>query len=190
MQNDNYSNLKLLKEGSKLAFEYLYNQYSGKLYNFIFKITHGNTWQTEELVQRTFIKIWENRENINPDKSFISYICTIAKNMLLNELEHQAVEFIFKEYMKQNETNIEYSIDKEIDSEFLEIIIDKLANRLPPARRQIFLLRKQKNYSTKEIAKELNLAETTIQTQLSKALGFMKNELSKYYSLILLLLLP
>jgi RNA polymerase sigma-70 factor (ECF subfamily) len=180
--------LRQLKEGSKFAFECLYNRFSGKLYHFIFRVTRGNTWQTEELVQRTFIKVWENRERINPDKPFISYLCAIAKNMLLNELEHQAVEFVFREYIKQNETVEACSTDEAIDLKFLEELFDELASRLPPARKQIFLLRKQKDYSVKEIANELNLAETTVQTQLSKALVFMKEELSKYYFLILMII--
>ena len=31
-----------------------------------------------------------------PDKNFISYLCTIAKNMLLNEYEHQTIQFIYR----------------------------------------------------------------------------------------------
>jgi RNA polymerase sigma-70 factor (ECF subfamily) len=188
MPSDDYPQLKLLKEDSKSAFEYLYNQYCGKLYGFISRITHGNTWQTEELVQRTFIKVWENRKTINPDKSFLSYLCVIAKNMLLNEIEHQMVEFIFSEYFKHNETVVDYSTDKGTDYIFLEKLISQLADQLPPARKQIFLLRKQKNYSVKEIAKELNLAETTVQTQLSKALAFMRKQLSQHYGLVPLFL--
>jgi RNA polymerase sigma-70 factor (ECF subfamily) len=184
MPSDDCSHLKLLKEGSKFAFEYLYSQYSGKLYGFISRITHGNVWQTEELLQRTFIKVWENRKTINPDKSFISYLCIIAKNMLLNEIEHQTVEFVFSEYFKQNETVADYSTDRGIDYVFLEKLINQLADQLPPARKQIFLLRKQKDYSVKEIAKELNLAETTVQTQLSKAMSFIRKQLLQHYGLI------
>jgi RNA polymerase sigma-70 factor (ECF subfamily) len=186
MGNDNYFNLKLLKEGNTSAFESLYNWYSGKLYHFIMKITNGNIWLTEELVQRTFVKIWETRTQINLEKSFLSYMCTIAKNMLLNDLEHQTIEFIYQEYALQNEPAAEYSTDKEINLKILEEMIDKLSNQLPPARKQIFLLSKRKDYSVKEIAKKLNLAETTVQTQLKKALTFMKNQLLKYYYLILL----
>jgi RNA polymerase sigma-70 factor (ECF subfamily) len=189
MENDDYSDLKLLKEGNTSAFESLYNRYSGKLYHFIMKITNRNTWLTEELVQRTFIKIWEMRVQIDLEKSFLSYMCTIAKNMLLNDLEHQTVEFIYQEYVKQNEAINEYSTDKEINRKILEEIIDKLSAQLPPARKQIFLLSKKKDYSVKEIAKELNLAETTVRTQLTQALTFMKNQLSKYYLIELLILI-
>jgi RNA polymerase sigma-70 factor (ECF subfamily) len=179
--------LQLLKEGSESAFRYLYNQYSGKLYHFIMKISHGDTYQAEELTQRTFICVWERREQINLDKSFLSYLCTIAKNMLLNELEHQTVEFIYQEYVKQREPSAENSADKEADLKMLEGIIGQLAGQLPPGRKQIFMLSRQ-NYSVKEIAKKLNLAETTVRTQLSKALTFMREKLSKYCLMLCLLL--
>ncbi len=92
--------LDLLKNGSSPCFEALYHRYSGKLYNFLKKVSKGDSFMAEELVQRTFIKVWETRANINPDKSFISYLCTIAKNMLLNEYEHQTVQYIYSEYVK------------------------------------------------------------------------------------------
>lgn len=187
MARDDYLNLKLLKNGSEPAFEHLYNQYSGKVYHFVLRLTNGNEWQTEELVQRTFIKVWENKEVINLEKSFISYLYTISKNMFLNELEHQMVEFIYKEYITQQKSYEEYDVDKEINLRSLEDMIDQLATQLPPARKRIFLLNKKSHYSVKEIAKELNLAESTVQTQLSKAITFMRKELAKYYFLLLLL---
>jgi RNA polymerase sigma-70 factor (ECF subfamily) len=177
----------MLKEGSEPAFEHLYRQYSGRLYNFIFNITRKDAYLTEELVQRAFIKVWECRRLIDADKSFISYLCTIAKNMLLNEIEHQAVEYIFTEYVMKTGTTIDHSTDSETDLILLENLIEKLTNKLPQGRRRIFLLRKDKDYTVKEIARELNLAATTVQTQLAKALTFMRGELSKYYGWLLLL---
>ena len=48
-----------LKGGSFQAFERLYNMYSGKLYNFIMRLSSGNQYMAEEVVQATFIRIWE-----------------------------------------------------------------------------------------------------------------------------------
>ena len=72
-----------LKKGSSDDFEKLFNMYGAKLYHFVLKLSSGNKYLAEEMVQRTFIKIWETHTSVNPDKSFISYLCTIAKNMLV-----------------------------------------------------------------------------------------------------------
>lgn len=181
--------LELLRTASKQSFELLYHRYSAKLYNFVLKVSNGDRYIAEELVQRTFIKVWETREYINPEKSFISYLCTIAKNMLLNEYEHQTIQFIYQEYVKLNMVEIDSSTEKEVDKKLLEEYIDKLTEKMPPKRKEIFILSKKKGLSNKLIAKELNISESTIETQLSKALAFMKSQIQKHYDTILVVLI-
>lgn len=181
--------LQLLKEGSEEAFENLFNRYSGKLYNFIHRLSSGNNFLTEEIVQRTFIKIWETHSFVNPEKSFVSYLCTIAKNMLFNEFEHQSVEFVYREYILQVCQEEEDTTEKNIDYQLFEDFVDKLTIQLPPARRRIFDMYRKEQLSVKEIAAKLQLAESTIQNQLSKAMQFMKENLTQYYHQIIVLIL-
>ena len=181
--------LELLKNGSSSSFEALYHRYSGKLYNFVMKVSKSDIYMAEELVQRTFIKVWETKEYINPEKSFISYLCTIAKNMLLNEYEHQTIQFIYQEYVKVNISADDTSTEKQVEKNLLEEYIDKLTDKLPPKRKEIFILSRKEGLSNKEIAKRLQITESTIETQLSKALAFMKSQLKQNYEMILILLL-
>ena len=153
------------------------------------KVSKGDSYIAEELVQRTFIKVWETKEYVNPEKSFISYLCTIAKNMLLNEYEHQTIQFIYEEYMKVRTVENDDSTEKEVDKNLLEEYIDKLADKLPPKRREIFILSRKDGLSNKEIAQKLNITESTIETQLSKALSFMKSEIKAHYDNILAILI-
>ena len=89
-----------LRDGSFQAFERLYNMYSGKLYNFIMRLSSGNQYMAEEIVQSTFIRIWEVREKVDADASFISFLCTIVKNLLMNMYQRQTVEYVYNEYLK------------------------------------------------------------------------------------------
>lgn len=175
-----------LKSGSFEAFEKVYKLYSGKLYNFVMKISRGDSYWAEEVVQRTFVRLWEIHDQINPDKSLISYLCTIAKNLLLNIYQRQTVEYIYAEYVLESAQ--EYSdnnIDDVLDGKLLEKYIDRLAEELPPSRKKIFIMSKRKNLSNKEIALELNISESTVATQLSLALKFMKDKLMNYYGELL-----
>lgn len=186
---DDKYDIELLRRGSSDAFERLFHEYGGKLYNFLMKLSSGDTYLAEEIVQRTFIKIWDTHSQINPDKSFISYLCTIAKNMLLNEYEHQVVEYVYKEYISKYFSMEErVTPENELSKNLLEEYIDKLTEQLPPARREVFILSRKEMLSNKEIAEKLNITESTIQTQLSKALSFMKEQLALYYKEILLLI--
>jgi RNA polymerase sigma-70 factor (ECF subfamily) len=178
-----------LRDGSSEAFETLFHKYGGKLYNFTLKLSSGNTHVAEEIVQNTFVQVWETRNFINPDKSFISYLCTIAKNRLVNEYEHQAVRHIYRDYIRKHHSDVDNITEKEIDRNLLEEYIDCLIEKLPPARKQIFILSRKEMLSNKEIAKQLNLSENTVRNQLSSAVSFMKEHLARHYDNIISILL-
>ena len=101
MNHDTEILIQPLKNGSVKAFDALYQLYSARLYNFVLKISKGDTYMAEEIVQRVFIKIWEERSLLDTQKSFNAFICTIAKNMLMNEYKHQMVEFVYQDYILQ-----------------------------------------------------------------------------------------
>ena len=177
-----------LKNGSFQAFERLYNMYSGKLYNFIMRISSGNQYMAEEVVQSAFIRVWEVRERVEPESSFISFLCTIAKNLLMNMYQRQTVEYVYNEYLKNTGVDRDSQTEESIDLRFLNEYIDSLAEELPAQRKQIFILSKRQNYTNKEIAEMMGISESTVATQLSLAVKFMREQLMKHYDKIVALL--
>ena len=177
-----------LKNGSFHAFERLYNMYSGKLYNFIMRISSGNQYMAEEVVQSAFIRVWEVRERVEPESSFISFLCTIAKNLLMNMYQRQTVEYVYNEYLKNTGVDRDSQTEESIDLRFLNEYIDSLAEELPAQRKKIFILSKRQNYRNKEIAEMMGISESTVATQLSLAVKFMREQLMKHYDKIVALL--
>ena len=109
---------------------------------------------------------------------------------MFNIYEHRMVEFIYKEREgnEQNRKLYENSTEKDTDFHFLDDYIDKLIELLPPMRRNIYILSKRHLLSNKEIATRLHLSENTIESQLSKANRFIKEQLQKHYDLTIFLL--
>lgn len=177
-----------LKNGSFQAFERLYNMYSGKLYNFIMRISSGNQYMAEEVVQSAFIRVWEVRERVEPESSFISFLCTIAKNLLMNMYQRQTVEYVYNECLKNTGVDRDSQTEESIDLRFLNEYIDSLAEELPAQRKKIFILSKRQNYTNKEIAEMMGISESTVATQLSLAVKFMREQLMKHYDKIVALL--
>ena len=177
-----------LKNGSFQAFERLYNMYSGKLYNFIMRISSGNQYMAEEVVQSAFIRVWEVRERVEPESSFISFLCTIAKNLLMNMYQRQTVEYVYNEYLKNTGVDRDSQTEESIDLRFLNEYIDSLAEELPAQRKKIFILSKRQNYTNKEIVEMMGISESTVATQLSLAVKFMREQLMKHYDKIVALL--
>ena len=178
-----------LKDGSFQAFERLYNMYSGKLYNFIMRLSSGNQYIEEEVVQSTFIRIWEVREKVDTNASFISFLCTIAKNLLMNMYQRQTVEYVYNEYLLKSSVDRDSQTEENIDLHFLNDYIDSLAEELPAQRKKVFILSKRQNYTNKEIAEMMGISESTVATQLSLAVKFMREQLMKHYDKVIALLI-
>jgi RNA polymerase sigma-70 factor (ECF subfamily) len=186
---DEVKELKALSNGSDKAFENIYKQYSGKLYNFIMTISHGDRYTAEEIVQSVFVKLWEVRQQIQPEKSVLSYLSVIAKNMLLNRFQRQTIEFLYQEYILQEQSPFDTATEKELDRKWLEDFIDELIDQLPPSRKKIFILSRKDDLSTKQIAEMMHISVSTVETQLSLATRFMRRQLEKNYDKLFLLCL-
>ena len=191
MNHDNEILIQPLKNGSVKAFDALYHLYSARLYNFVLKISKGDTYMAEEIVQRVFIKIWEDRSMLDTQKSFNAFICTIAKNMLMNEYKHQMVEFVYQEYILQiNKDESSDGVDK-IEYVFLEKYLNTLIEQLTPARREVYIMNRIDKLTVKEIAQRSGKSEKTIEKQLSEANEFIRRQFSKHYDkLFSLLIIP
>lgn len=191
MNHDTEILIQPLKNGSVKAFDALYQLYSARLYNFVLKISNGDTYMAEEIVQRVFIKIWEDRSMLDTQKSFNAFICTIAKNMLMNEYKHQMVEFVYQDYILQiNKDESSDGVDK-IEYVFLEKYLNTLIEQLTPARREVYIMNRIDKLTVKEIAQRSGKSEKTIEKQLSEANEFIRRQFSQHYDkLFSLLIIP
>ncbi len=76
-----------LREGNKFAFEALYEKYSARLYNTIVLLVYDKSLAKD--IQSSFMTIWEKRSNLDTEKLFPAYLCTIARNMVYKETERR-----------------------------------------------------------------------------------------------------
>lgn len=185
--NDERILIERLKKNDTACFEILYRKYSGKLYNFVMNISKGDLYLAEEIVQNTFLKIWEIRHNINTEGSFGSFIYTIGKNLFLNAVKLRTQQYLYNKHLLESQSLSELNVEKELDYKLLEERINWYVEQLPPARKEIYILSKVKNLPKKDIASMLNISESTVDSQLYKASLYLRKMLSQYSAIYILL---
>lgn len=173
--------IKSLQKGSAEGFEFLYNLYHGKLYNYILKLTNGNADSSAEIVQCVFIKLWDMRATIDEEKNLFNFLYTIAKNTLLNNYSHLLIKEAYNTYILELEQPDTHFTELEVDRNLLDQLIAELTNQLPPVRKKIFIMSRREGKSHKEIAQQLSISEKTVEHQIGKALSFLRVCLQKYY---------
>ncbi len=171
--------LQALQKGNEDAFEVLLNTYSKRLYYVAFQYLN-NSEETLEIVQEVFLKVWLNRENINPELPFIPYIIRIAKNLIINKAKKKLVENAYLSFLEyRGETSSFPTEDTVLFDEITEIV-NQLIDTFPPKRKEIFTLSRQIGLTNREIAQKLQISESTVENQINKALKTLKSKLKAY----------
>lgn len=156
------------------AFEVIFNKYSKKIYFFVLGYLKSHE-ETEEIVQSSFLSLWENRFRLDESSSLKNYLYTIAVNKVFNFLKR---EVLSKKYLESiNEIDEENPTEKEIYFNEFNAKLETILNRLPEQQRQIFILSRFDNLSNKEIAKKLQLSVRTVENQIYRALKIIKKKL-------------
>ena len=148
------------------------------------KLSGGDSSLAEEIVQDVFVTVWERRATLDENKSFGNYICTIAKSRLLNTYKHRIVESLYTRLVRETVSEATDTTRNEIDTDFLSEFISTIIDELPEARRRIFRMSRYECLTNKEIATRLHLSENTVESQMNKALKFIRSRIEKYYFLI------
>lgn len=164
-------------KGKVKAFDLLYDQYSERLYRFAFMLLK-NREDALDIVQETFLRIWKNRKDLSEEKSFKSYIFTVSYNITVDLLRKKLNERKYIETLEKNFGFSQQSIENKADFMILDHQIRDIIEELPPRRREIFKLSREKGCSNKEIAASLNISVKTVETQLNLALNFLKSRLA------------
>lgn len=173
--------IERLRKGSYKDFTKLYELYASRLYAFALGLTHVEAL-AEDIVQETFIKVWIQREQIDVNMSFNSFLFTMAKNQLLNEFRRQAngplflEEIAFRESGEENEAAIERKLSFEEFNHRLEVAKQKLS----PRQQELFELNKEQGLSIADIAARTSITEQSVRNQISQALRILRKELDNY----------
>lgn len=159
----------LLKQGDEQALSRLYYIHVKQLKYFVMKIAKSPLL-AEDVVHDTFIKIWENRLQIDPEQSFKPYLYTIARRHLLNLFSRARHEHMILEAVKRYAVVAENSTELLLDYNESNYLFKEAITNLPKQCREIFIRCRLQGLTYKEAAVELGIAESTVNNQMVKAL--------------------
>ena len=172
--------IQLLNQSNVKAFDSLFFHYHKRIYNFCLKFISSKA-EVEEIVQVVFIAIWENRKRIDSEKLFSAYIFSIARHHVFNAIKKMTYQQAYLEQLNNSGANFDFNTEETVYFHELEGVLEKLINQLPSRRKEIFILSRQQGLTYAQIAKKLDISENTVDTQVRKALDFIRPELIKLF---------
>jgi RNA polymerase sigma-70 factor (ECF subfamily) len=179
-----------IRIGDEAAFKVIYNRFAPRLYYFVYEYVPQNDI-VENIVQDTFMALWDKRSKLADNTNLGAYLFTVAKNNCLYKLRDQRYKQKLFESANINEPELKANLvaldvlDTSVIAftEIEQIIRDTL-NQLPPQCRTVFNLSRFEEKKNKEIADELGISLKAVEAHISKALKLFRVSLKDYLPIV------
>ena len=132
-----------------------------------------NRDEASDMTQDIFYKIWTNRETISKVDSFKAYLFRMARNMIYDYYEHSLIEENYQQ-KEQRRSTYDDLIEEELYARELSLLIDIAVEKMPPQRRNIFIMSRKDGLSNEEIAQRLNISKRTVENHMTQALAELR----------------
>jgi RNA polymerase sigma-70 factor (family 1) len=166
--------LARLAKSDRQAFKQLYVKHYRKIYAYAFKFTRCADI-AEDIAQDVFLKVWENRKNMEDVKFLIAYLFKICKNITLNALAKTAREEKIKELFLTGSSFFQIDNESVTRDEEYEKLLTMAIEQLPCQRKQVFRFCKIEGKTYQEVAAILGISTGTINDHIVKATRSIRN---------------
>ncbi len=170
--------IKNIRKGCVNSFEKIFHIYYNRLFAYSNRLIN-NPEKAKEIVNDSFLRLWQSRDKIKNDVDSIKpYLFQITHNLSIN--------FLKKDYNRINRIEIQDVVDDFnyelmlLEYSDLEQALNTAINKLPEARREIFLMSRKDELKYTEIAKRLGISQKTVETQISRSLSFLRLQLKSF----------
>lgn len=179
--------IKDFQEGKDSAFNEIYEIFASKVYGFAYSFLKDQV-QSEEVVQETFITLWENRQRFDENKALEPYLFTICKRLILDDFRKATSTSLLREKLLLKISEIHNDTEDSIILADLMAFAEKAINELPRQQQIVFRLSRFEGLSFEEIGERLNLSKNTVKNHLVVALKKLKSQFSSQEVIYMILI--
>ena len=163
----------------------LYQNYSKSLYGIAFRVL-GSHFYAEDAIQKSFLKIWNNIDQYNPERSTLyTWMAQIVRNTSIDI--RRLKSFQKEEKSDSLDTSVHNVKTSRSNTDHLDIstLLEGMDEKYLFVLEHLYL----KGYTQSELSKEFNIPLGTIKTRVKKGIDILRTKLSKEQKLFLGMLL-
>ncbi len=175
--------LTQLSEGSKYAFDILYEKYWSNVVDEAYKRI-GDMDHAKDIAQEVFTSMWI-RGTETPIENLPAWLYTVTKNHVYKLIQKQERFVPMPDLLSELESYDDRADAAILEKELLQTYEDLIAS-LPDQQRIIFKMRYNDDLSPPEIASKLSLTPKTVRNHLGRALIKLKTTFMLIQLLIVL----
>jgi RNA polymerase sigma-70 factor, ECF subfamily len=176
--------IRRVAEGDSVAFERVYDAFSGILYSLGLRILERPE-DTEELLQEVFLKIWRDAEDYDPRRGApLAWAITITRHKAIDKIRSTTRRLRLYEAAEAEAKNdaaasVPQPLNDAESSENAQAVRESLG-RLDPEVRESIELAFFGGLSHSQIATKLSLPLTTVKSRIRRAMMQLRQSLRHY----------
>ena len=165
-----------LCEDDRAAYAALFDQTYDALLRYVTYITHDQQ-AAYDVLQDVYLKLWNIRHTIDPDRSLRALLYQMARNYALNHERHRKRHATDALEETTLEPQAASRLSEDLDAQELHHRIQRWIDHMPARRREAFLLSRYEGLSHEQIACLMNLAPKTVNNHIVLALQYLRERL-------------
>ena len=169
--------LKRIRGSNREAFQTLFERYQPMLFRQALFLT-GQIDVSHDIVQETFVRVWEQRRVLKPNLSFPGFILRISQNLVRDRARKKKTHDRLETYIpapvpSEGDDPEEALLLTELERKIRSILQHQLTERC----QQVFVLSRFEGRSHREIAGMLHLSSRTVEHHIGHALKILRENL-------------
>lgn len=162
--------LEKARQGDEDAFTILVETYQTPVYNLCYRML-GESGSAEDAAQETFWRAWQNLSRYDPQRSFITWLLSIAAHFCIDQQRKRRVSiFELDEFPDFDISNPqEPTPEKVVTLNEEDTALHRLINQLSPQDRAAVILKYWNDCSEEEISQMLSLTVSAVKSRLHRA---------------------
>lgn len=141
-----------------------------------------NNEDAEDLVQDVFVKLWQNKSQLEKYRNIEAVSYQMTKNMCLNKIKADRSLMYTLDPEKLNGHDMGMGIESKMEHQEKLHWVKKAIDKLPDQQKVVLQMRGVEGMETREIADLLGETENNIRVILSRARKYVRAECQKFYS--------
>ena len=162
--------------GDKKVYTYFYKKYVEKLFTYGMQFT-SNRELVKDCIQDVFVKIYNNRSNLNKTNDVKAYLFLALKNTLFNMFEKEKIHYCIDTIEPVFST--EYTIEDRMIADEQEYEwrskVNHLLEQLTPRQQEVIYYRYMEGMELKDICELMGMNYQSVQNLIQRSIKKMKN---------------
>lgn len=171
-----------LRDGDRDAYAAVFRATHDSLFRYVRSITK-NEAAARDVTQDVFVRLWEAREALDPDRSLEAYLYRMARNRAYNHHRNKRTRADKEDDIREDsiaQPAAPELPDVEMDARVLEANLEKWIDELPDRQREALSLSRYQGLSHDAVADVMGISPRTVNNHIVRALKTLRARIRAY----------